>query len=72
MSLLDWIARKQNKALEATGTLRSVESTVRSMEQKVANASIEQIRISSFDSVRQRDSLVMQRVLGQQPARADK
>lgn len=69
MSLLDWIARKQSNNLPATDTLRSVEEHVRSIQRKVAQNEDSQIQSSAFASVKQRDSLVMQRVLGQQPAK---
>ena len=78
MSLLDWVARKQRTKLTGPReTLRTVQQTVDTLERKVAENAADQIRRSSFHSVHQRDSiardsLVMQRVLGQQPARADK
>lgn len=74
MSLLDWIARKQRDKLTDSRdtTVSSIERTVDSLERKVATNTAEQIRLSSFSSVRQRDSLVMQRVLGQQPVKGER
>lgn len=69
MRFLDWLSNKQKKNIGTQDKIGTLNAALRSIDEKVKTNEQSQIQMSAFDSTKQRDSLVMQRILGQQPRR---